>query len=76
MPHRSKCALCERRAVQNWSLFNGEVAVVAPLCADHGDYLNGIVEVVGPKPSPATGLLQSVSRAPRVTPLEWTPPES
>lgn len=75
LPYKSKCALCEMNAAMNWTLYNGESAVVAPLCLTHGDYLSSIVEVVGPKPSPNTGPLpKQPVRTPKARPLDWTPP--
>lgn len=74
MPYRSKCVRCDQPAAVNWSIFDGETAVIAALCEEHSSCLRDLVELVGPKPSPATGEIQQVRRAPKARPLNWTPP--
>jgi hypothetical protein len=75
VPYRSKCAKCDNNAALNWSIFNGETAIVAPLCVEHGQWLTDLVELVGPRPQPATGPMERAAvRKPKVTPLDWTPP--
>lgn len=77
MPHQSKCVKCEKHAVLRWTLFNGNVAVVAPLCLEHGGPLSELVAIVGPKPAMATGSLSATPpRVPKARPIEgWVKPE-
>ena len=82
MPYRSKCVKCkqdqvDRNAVLKWTLFNGSVTVIAPLCFEHGAPLSDLVNIVGPKPpAPQTAAIPRVPlRVPKATPLDWTPPE-
>lgn len=78
MPYRSKCVKCDSQAVLRWTLFNGNVAVVAPLCLEHGAPLSELVSIVGPKPTaPATGPIQTTPlRLPKARPITgWVKPE-
>jgi hypothetical protein len=73
MPHRYKCAKCDKTAALQWTLFNGQTAAIAPLCLEHGSYLSELVNIVGPKPTP-TESIPTVKRLPKVRPLQWSPP--
>lgn len=77
MPHHSKCVKCDKHAVLRWTLFNGQVAVVAPLCLEHGAPLSDLVAIVGPKPAVTAGALPAGSaRALKTRPIEgWVKPE-
>ena len=71
LPYHSKCVKCEKHAVLRWTLFNGQVAVVAPLCLEHGAPLSDLVAVVGPRPA-----LPVVARPPKTRPIKgWVKPE-
>lgn len=74
MPYRSKCVKCGKPAVLNWTLHNGSVSVVAPLCWEHGKPLTELVNLVGPNPE--TGEMRTPMRLPKARPLTgWTKPE-
>jgi len=79
MPFRSTCVKCAKHAVLRWTIFNGNEAVVAPLCLEHGEPLAELVTIVGPKPAsaPATGPIATTAiRAPKVSPIQgWTKPD-
>ena len=69
MPYRSTCAKCEKGAALKWTLYNGQVSVIVPLCLEHGTPLTELVNLVGPKPAPPiTGLTPTV-RLPKARPL-------
>jgi hypothetical protein len=72
--------LCQKagddtNAVLNWTLHNGTVSVVAPLCFPHGAPLTELVNLVGP--APQTNQLPKVAaRLPKARPLtNWKKPE-
>lgn len=82
MPFRSMCVKCkqageEKRAVLRWTLFNGNVSVVAPLCMEHGQPLSELVSITGPKPNLSTGTIpKQPLRIPKARPLTgWVKPE-
>lgn len=77
MPYHSKCAKCDKNAVLRWTLFNGQVAAVAPLCMEHGACLSELVAIVGPKPVLHTGTMPVVpAKLPKARPLTgWVKPE-
>lgn len=81
MVYRSNCVKCPeaapRSAALRWTLFNGQVSVVAPLCAEHMEPLMELVNLVGTAPLQNTGMLPVVPvRKMKVTPLEgWTKPD-
>jgi hypothetical protein len=82
MPFRSKCVKCqkegqERQAVLRWTLFNGQISVVAPLCMEHGGPLSELVNIAGPKPNLQTGSIPKAPvRLPKARPLTgWVKPE-
>lgn len=75
MPYRSKCVKCPKPAVLKWTIYNGQIAVVAPLCIEHGSPLTELVNLVGPQPNMHTNQDGS-PRLPKARPLMWTPPAS
>ena len=82
MPYRSKCVKCqnegkEQQAALRWTLFNGQVSVVAPLCMEHARPLTELVNITGGRP-PATGSIPKVPvRLPKARPLTgWTKPDA
>lgn len=85
MAYRSKCVKCvnegvDRQAVLRWTLFNGNVSIIAPLCMEHGAPLTELVNIVDPHPMhPLTGNIpkQAPLRVPKARPLMgWVKPES
>ena len=69
------CVKCDKPAVLRWTLFNGNVSVVAPLCMEHGSPLSELVAIVGPKPLMHTGTMP-VLKLPKARPLtNWVKPE-
>lgn len=68
MPYRSKCAKCDKNAVLKWTLYNGQVSVIVPLCVEHGSPLTELVNLVGPKPVEITGPIPT-TRLPKARPL-------
>jgi hypothetical protein len=75
MPYRKKCAKCDQRAVLKWTLFNEHVAVLVPLCAEHGEPLSELVTLALTEPTPETGSIPKVTAGLRARPLDWKKPE-
>ena len=76
MPYRSKCVKCDRQAALKWTIYNGQIAVVAPLCMEHGSPLSELVAIIGPRPNMHTNAIPiQAARLPKARPLDWTPPE-
>ena len=77
MPYRSKCAKCKKQAALKWTIYNGQIAVVVPLCMEHGSPLTELVNLVGPRPNMHTNQIPAQApRLPKARPLSWTPPEA
>jgi hypothetical protein len=81
MPYRLPCVKCndegeERHAVLKWTLFNGNVSIVAPLCMEHGAPLSELVNIIGPTPPATTSIPKVPVRALKARPLTgWQKPE-
>jgi hypothetical protein len=81
MPYRTKCVKCPKDSAKDaalkWTLFNGQVSVIAPLCVEHMAPLTELVNILGPRPLLQTGAMEIVpTRKVKVSPIEgWVKPE-